>query len=96
MKRDNLTKTSSEKYTINKDYFGFFPLKDERFKLKGLERFSSAQLMQLSIDADAAYFADTYKIYKNEWYSQKENTERSGKLYEGMSNQDLSKSNKTN
>jgi hypothetical protein len=83
------TKTSTKSYTTSRDYFGFFPLKNERFKIKGLERFSNGQLQQLSDDADVVYLTDTYGIYKNEWYSQKGNLERSGILYGGMSQQDI-------
>jgi hypothetical protein len=83
------TKTSTDRYLIGDDYFGFFPKENEKFRIKGLERFSSDQLNQLSNDADIAYFTDTYGIYKNEWYSQKGSTERSGILYGGMSAQDV-------
>jgi hypothetical protein len=83
------TKTSTDRYIISNDYFGFFPKSKEKFKLKGLERFSSDQLRQLSNDADLVYFTDTYGIYKNEWYTQKGSTERSGILYGGLSAQDV-------
>jgi hypothetical protein len=83
------TKTSTERYHIGSDYYGFFPQKNEKFRIKGLERFSSDQLKQLSSDADAVYFTDTYGIYKNEWYNQKGSNERSGILYGGMSAQDV-------
>jgi len=89
LNHERYTKTSSEPYTISHDYYGFFPLKDEKFKIKGLERFSPSQLKQLSIDADLVYFTDTYGIYNNEWYQQKNVTERSGKLYGGLSNKDM-------
>jgi hypothetical protein len=46
-------------------------------------------LQQLSNDADLVYITDTYGIYKNEWYSGKNNTERSGMLYGGMSANDV-------
>ena len=84
-----LTKTSSKSYQLSNDYFGFFPLEDEKFNLKGLERFTTQQIKQLSDDADMVYFTDTYGIYNNEWYSQKNQTERSGMVYGGMSNKDL-------
>ena len=84
-----LTKTSTKSYSVSQDYFGFFPLKNEKFKVKGLEIFSQEQLQQLSEDADAVYFTDTYGIYKNEWYTQKQHTEHSGLLYGGMSQQDV-------
>ncbi len=83
------TKTSIDPYEIDHDYFGFFPLEDEEYKLKGLERFSSNQLKQLSEDADMAYFTDTYGIYNNEWFLQTNVSERSGMLYGGLSDKDL-------
>lgn len=89
LNQEKFTKTETKRYDIRNDYFGFFPLTNERYRLKGLERFSHEQLQRLSDDADAAYFTDTYGIYKNEWYSQTANTERSGILYGGMSGQDV-------
>lgn len=83
------TKTSKKPYGISEDYFGFFPLHGEHFRLKGLERFNAQQLDQLSTDAKAAYFADTYGVFSNEWYSQKNATERSGIVYGGMSKEDI-------
>lgn len=83
------TKTSKDPYEIDRDYFGFFPLKDEEYQLKGLERFSSKQLEQLSEDADMAYFTDTYGIYNNEWYQKTNLGERSGMLYGGLSDKDI-------
>ncbi|MBV8388776.1 MAG: hypothetical protein JO080_03150 [Mucilaginibacter sp.] len=89
LNHNRFTKTSTQAYKNSRDYFGFFPKGDEKFKLKGLERFSSEQLKQLSNDADVAYFTDTYGIYRNEWYSQKQSTERSNVIYGGMSAQDV-------
>lgn len=89
LNHNRFTKTATQSYKNSRDYFGFFPKDDEKFKLKGLERFSSEQLKQLSNDADLAYFTDTYGIYRNEWYSKKQSTERSNLIYGGMSNQDI-------
>ena len=83
------TKTSVEPYEIDHDYFGFFPLENEEYKLKGLERFSSKQLQQLTADSDMAYFTDTYGIYNNEWFQHTNVNERSGMLYGGLSDKDL-------
>src|SRR3569833_942521 len=89
LNHNRFTKTATQSYKNSRDHFGFFPKDDEKFKLKGLERFSSEQLKQLSNDADLAYFTDTYGIYRNEWYSQKQSTERSNLIYGGMSAQDI-------
>ncbi len=83
------TKTSVDPYEIDHDYFGFFPLEDEEFKLKGLERFTSKQLEQLTADSDMAYFTDTYGIYNNEWFQKTNVNERSGMLYGGLSDKDI-------
>ena len=87
---------NQEKFTLNKkklyqrerDYFGFFPKENEKYQLKGLERFSIDQLDKLSDDADAAYITDAYGIYRNEWFKQGDEKERSGIIYGGMSKQD--------
>ena len=89
LNHNRFTKTATQSYKNSQDYFGFFPKDDEKFKLKGLERFSSEQLKQLSNDADLAYYTDTYGMYRSEWYSQKQSTERSNLIYGGMSAQDI-------
>lgn len=89
LNHERYTKTSKKLYGVADDYFGFFPLKGENFRLKGLERFTPQQLDQLSTDAKAAYFSDTYGVFSNEWYSQKNVTERSGIVYGGMSKEDI-------
>ena len=89
LNHERYSKTSKKSYHISRDYFGFFPLENEKFKIKGLERFSAKQLNQLSQDADLVYFTDTYGIYNNEWYQKKDLNERSGILYGGLSAKDV-------
>ncbi|MDX1326074.1 MAG: hypothetical protein R3299_00120 [Arenibacter sp.] len=89
LNHNRYTKTSKDPYDISKDYFGFFPLKNEEFELKGLERFTEGQLKRLSADADLAYFTDTYGIYNNEWFREGDVNAHSGMLYGGLSNEDI-------
>lgn len=89
LNHEKYTKTSEKPYDVSQDYFGFFPEDNEKFKLKGLERFSFAKLSQLSNDTDLAYFTDTYGIYKNEWFNEGDDKERSGILYGGLSDKDI-------
>ncbi|MGY5354120.1 hypothetical protein [Wenyingzhuangia sp. IMCC45467] len=84
-----LTKTTHNLYDVKHDYFGFFPKEDEKFRTKGLERFTEEQLQKLSEDVDFTYFTDTYGIYNNEWYTKDSTKIRYGKLYGGLSEQDL-------
>jgi hypothetical protein len=89
LNQERFSKTNTELYNCERDYYGFFPLPDEKFRLKGLERFTTAQLDQLSTDADAVYITDAYGIYKNEWFKQGDPKERSGTIYGGISQQDF-------
>ncbi|SDR93281.1 hypothetical protein [Gramella sp. MAR_2010_147] len=89
LNHEKYTKTSKKPYKVAHDYFGFFPKENEKFRLQGLERFSSSKLDQLSNDADMAYFTDTYGIYNNEWFQQGDDKERSGILYGGLSDEDI-------
>ena len=89
LNQQKFSKDNSELYQGDKDYYGFFPLQNRKFRIKGLERFSETQLNQLSRDADMAYVTDAYGVYTNEWYDVKDQKERSGIVYGGMSSQDL-------
>lgn len=89
LNQERFAKSNNQLYEKQRDYYGFFPGKGEKFQLKGLERFSVTQLEQLSNDVDATYFTDTYGIFKNEWYKQGDSKERSGIVYGGMSRQDI-------
>jgi hypothetical protein len=89
LNQQRFAKNRSALYSPARDYFGFFPGAGDRFKVKGLERFSPEQLKRLAFDADLVYFADTYGIYKKEWYRKVPDNERSEILYGGMSEQDI-------
>jgi hypothetical protein len=89
LNQQRFAKNNSELYQRSKDYFGFFPEENRKFRLKGLERFTDTQLEQLSNDADVAYITDAYGIYRNEWFDIDDEKERSGIVYGGMSRQDL-------
>jgi hypothetical protein len=89
LNQERFTRTKRLLYKPSHDYFGFFPGRNEQYKLKGLERFSTDQLATLSNDADLVYFADTYGVYTNEWYKKPPVTGRAGLVYGGMSSQDL-------
>jgi hypothetical protein len=89
LNQEKFSKSGNQLYNRTEDYYGFFPGKDEAYELKGLERFNTDQLEQLSRDLDAVYLTDTYGIYKNEWFKKGDAKERSGIIYGGMSQQDL-------
>lgn len=85
---ERFTKTRTKLYDKQYDYFGFDPITDTSYRLKGLENFTSEKLEVLSKICDATFFTDTYGVYSNEW-NQINYTERSHLLYGGMSTQDI-------
>ena len=76
-------------YSPQKDYLGFFPLKNEEFSIKDLSKLTEYQLDSISTSLDMTYFTDTYGIYYNEWYKQKDVTEHSAKVYGGLEKNDV-------
>jgi hypothetical protein len=76
-------------YSPQDDYFGFFPMKDEKFVLKDLSGLSEEQVENLSTSFDMTYFTDTDGIYYNEWFRQKDLTEHSEKVYGGLDKNDV-------
>lgn len=89
LNHQRFTKTKQRGYSIEHDYFGFFPLENQRYRIKGLEQFSDQQLAELSRDSDLTYYTDTYGIYRQEWFQSGNPSERSGIIYGGMSQKDV-------
>jgi hypothetical protein len=90
LNNEKYSKTHKKSYDVSNDYYGFFPIKKSEYKIKGLERFSSAQLEQLSDDCDLAYYVDTYGVYSNDLADQNNDVNKgTGFIYGGMSQQDL-------
>ncbi len=89
LRNNKYSKTSKDLYKVGRDYFGFFPNKNKKYDLKGLERASDEDLEKLSRHSDMAYITDTYGIYSKEWYLAKNITERQRLLYGGLSPQDM-------
>lgn len=78
-------------YSVSSDYLGFFPLANEQFEIKDLSRFSEYQLDSLAIGTEMIFFADTYGVYKQEWYKRDlGEDENSKKLYGGLDTSDVS------
>jgi hypothetical protein len=89
LNQEKFSKNKTDLYNPDIDYFGFFPMEKERYKLNGLERFDTAQLNDLSNRIKATYVTDAYGVFKNEWYKVGNSQDRSGIVYGGMSKQDL-------
>ncbi|MBL0103492.1 MAG: hypothetical protein IPP51_06870 [Bacteroidetes bacterium] len=82
-------KSDGSYYDINKDYFGFFPQEDEHYLIQDFEKLNEPEVDSLSKHYDMAYFADTYGVLGNEWYSHRDRNDNSESIYGGLSEKDL-------
>lgn len=88
LKNEQYVKSDYKYYDIRSDYIGFYPFKNKKYYLNGLERRDSAQVEDIAKKIDAAYFADCYGIYYNDWYDG-DVREYSKIIYGGMSRNDV-------
>lgn len=79
---------NGKRYKPGKDYFGFYPGKNDQYELKGLEKLSNKALDSIAQASRILYLTDTYGMYYNEWYTGTELLERSALIYGGLSVQD--------
>lgn len=89
LNQERFTKTRRTPYKLSRDYFGFFPEANGKYRIKGLERLSSSQLEQLSRDCNLAYYADTYGVYYGDLKMGTTETGGSRMIYGGMSQNDI-------
>jgi len=68
LNQERFTRDGNSLFEHDRDYFGVFPLHDNKYRVKGLERFSEEQLQRLSNDADAAYLTDAYGMSSQDLY----------------------------
>ncbi|MCX6261910.1 MAG: hypothetical protein NTY95_13960 [Bacteroidia bacterium] len=81
-------KEKKNSYSFKKDYYGFAttrPLKDRGNTKK---EYHLSDLIDLPEKVDALYFADTYGVFFNDWYTGINKSRRSRKIYGGMNNTD--------
>ncbi len=69
-------------YRMEKDYFGFHPVRPLKSRRYEIRRIKLKEIDQLSSQYDMAYFADTYGVFFNEWY-RRPMAEGKGTLIEG-------------
>lgn len=82
-------KPNGDSYSPELDYLGFFPLGNDSFSIKDLSKLTEKQIDSLSSGVDMTYFTDTYGIYDNEWYREKDLGEHSEKVYGGLDKNDV-------
>lgn len=86
------TKSDSSLYSVNDDYFGFFPLEpieDEKYKIRDFDSLTTEELVKVCDTLDMMYITDTYGVYYNEWYLDSLENEHSRYIYGGTSGNEM-------
>lgn len=82
------TKSDGSPYNPSKDFFGFFPGKNESYQIKDFSNLKASEEERLVRDNQLFYFADTYGVYEND-LKEVPLEAPSKKIYGGMDHSDL-------
>lgn len=81
-------KDKKNSYSFKKDYYGFAPTRPLKDRGNTKNEYHLSDLIDLPAKADALYFADTYGVFFNDWYTGVNKSRRSRKIYGGLNNTD--------
>jgi hypothetical protein len=79
---EKFTKNDGKSYRMEKDYYGFHPIRPLKTRKYEVQRIKLEEIEQLATDYDMAYYSDTYGVFFNEWY-RRESSKGKGTLIEG-------------
>jgi hypothetical protein len=79
---EKFVKNDGKTYRMEKDYFGFHPVKPLKSRKYEVKRIRLEEIKQLASDYDLTYYSDTYGVFFNEWY-RRESSSGKGTLIEG-------------
>jgi hypothetical protein len=79
---EKFVKNDGKVYRIEKDYYGFHPVRPSKSRKYEVRRIKLEDVTQIASDYDMAYYSDTYGVFFNEWY-RRETSKGKGTLIEG-------------
>ncbi len=79
---EKFVKNNGKSYRMEKDYYGFHPVKPLKSKKYEIKRIKLEQVGELASEYDMVYYCDTYGVFFNEWY-RRESSKGKGTLIEG-------------
>jgi hypothetical protein len=85
---EKFTKQDERVYRMEKDYYGFHPIKPLKSRKYEVRRIGLEEVEQLALDYDAAYYADTYGVFFNEWYRRESGSGKGTLIEGGLNNSD--------
>ena len=85
---EKYTKPDGKAYNMNRDYFGFHPIRPEKSRKYVINRVKLTEIDNLASEYDIAYFADTYGVFFNEWYRGRNVNDKGTLIEGGLNNND--------
>ena len=85
---DKYIKPDNKVYNVNKDYFGFHPMKPTKSRKYDIKRIMLTEIDDLVDEYDMVYYADTYGIFFNEWYRARDAKDKGTLIEGGLNNND--------
>ncbi|HBC80235.1 MAG TPA: hypothetical protein DEO60_04960 [Bacteroidales bacterium] len=81
-------KDNKKSYSYIKDYYGFAPTRPLKDRGNTKKEYHLSEMLELPEKVDALYFADTYGVFFNDWYTGVNKSRRSRRIYGGLNNTD--------
>jgi hypothetical protein len=85
---DKYVKPDNKIYSLDKDYFGFHPIKPAKSRKYDVLRVKLTEIDNLVEDYDIVYYVDTYGVYFNEWYRRTDTKDKGNLIEGGLNNND--------
>jgi len=79
---EKFVKENNKVYRMEKDYYGFHPIKPLKSRKYEVKRIKLEEINDLASKYDMAYYSDTYGVFFNEWF-RRESGQGKGTLIEG-------------
>ena len=85
---DKYVKPDNKVYNMNKDYFGFHPIKPAKSRKYDVHRVKLTEINNLVEDYEIVYYVDTYGVFFNEWYRGRDTKDKGTLIEGGLNNND--------
>jgi hypothetical protein len=86
---DKYVKPDNNKvYNLDKDYFGFHPIKPIKSRKYDIIRVKLTEIDNLVDEYDMVYYTDTYGVFFNEWYRGRDTDDKGTLIEGGLNNND--------
>jgi len=85
---DKFVKDDNKVYRMEKDYYGFHPIRPLKSRKYEVKRIKLEEINDLVSNFDMAYYSDTYGVFFNEWFRRQSGQGKGTLIEGGLNNND--------